>query len=167
MDYRGGRGPSAHNWHVFGAPSKYIFISRDSRRHLLPVVERAERVGRAIQTDAVILIDVPDQIVLDRIMNRRLCAKCGLDYNLIFHRPSTADVCDVCGGALVARADDNPQALAVRLAAYHGETRPLIEIFQRKEFVATVDAAESVEGVQAAIRQSLDIPSGAFARAGR
>ncbi len=37
--------------------------------------------------DAVILIDVPDQVVLDRIMNRRLCAKCGLDYNLIFHRP--------------------------------------------------------------------------------
>lgn len=54
------RKPSA--WHFFGAPSKYIFISRDSRRHLLSVVERAERVGRALQTDAVILIDTSEQV---------------------------------------------------------------------------------------------------------
>ena len=66
--------------------------------------------------------------------------------------PSVDGVCDVCGGALVTRADDNPEPLAVRLAAYHGETRPVLEIFQRKEYVATVDAAPSVPEVYAAIR---------------
>jgi adenylate kinase len=56
--------------------------------------------------DAVILLEVPDQLVRDRILSRRLCSESGVDYNLIFHRPATAGVCDVCGGQLVARADD-------------------------------------------------------------
>ena len=58
--------------------------------------------------DAVILLEVPDQLVRDRILSRRLCSEFGVDYNLIFHRPATAGVCDVCGGELVARADDTP-----------------------------------------------------------
>ena len=59
----------------------------------------------------------------------------------------------------MARDDDNPEALAVRLAQYHEETRPLIEIFERKEFVATFDATRSVEEVQAAIRQRFSLPA--------
>jgi adenylate kinase len=57
----------------------------------------------------------------------------------------------------VARADDNPEALAVRLAAYHEETKPLIAIFERKEFVATIDATRSIEEVQANIRERFDL----------
>jgi adenylate kinase len=128
---------------------------------------QAEFFLESYDINGVINLHLDDEEVHRRVLARRLCSQCGLDYNLIAHRPQREDVCDVCAGALVARADDNPEALAVRLAAYHGETRPLIEIFQRKEFVATVDAAESVEGVQAAIRQSFDLPSGAFVRAGR
>ena len=59
----------------------------------------------------------------------------------------------------MARADDNPEALAIRLAAYHEETRPLIEIFERKEFVATIDATRSVDEVQATIRQRFGLPA--------
>jgi adenylate kinase len=128
---------------------------------------QAEFFLESYDINGVINLHLDDEEVHRRVLARRLCSQCGLDYNLIAHRPQRADICDVCGGALVARADDNPEALAVRLAAYHGETRPLIEIFQRKEFVATVDAAQSVEEVQAAIRKSFDIPSGAFVRAGR
>jgi adenylate kinase len=73
-------------------------------------------------------------------------------------RPRRPDTCDVCGGTLVARADDNPEALAVRLAQYHEETKPLIEIFERKEFVATVDATKPVDEVQAAIRERFSLP---------
>ncbi len=128
---------------------------------------QAEFFLESYDINGVINLHLDDEEVHRRVLARRLCAQCGLDYNLIAHRPQREDTCDVCGGTLVARADDNPEALAVRLAAYHGETRPLIEIFQRKEFVATVDAAESVEGVQAGIRKSFDIPSGAFVRSGR
>ena len=72
---------------------------------------------------------------------------------------ATRDTCDVCQGTLVARADDNPEALAVRLSEYHEQTRPLIEIFQRKEYVATIDATQGVEEVQAAIRARFGLPA--------
>jgi adenylate kinase len=108
--------------------------------------------------DGVIDLHLPDEEVARRVLARRLCSQCGLDYNLIAHRPAVADTCDVCGGRLIARPDDNPEALAARLAAYHSQTEPLIEIFQRKEFVATIDATPSVDEVQAAIRAQLGLP---------
>jgi adenylate kinase len=67
-------------------------------------------------------------------------------------------VCDVCGSGLSARADDNPAALAVRLAEYHEKTIPVIEIFSRKEFVANIDATRSVDKIQAEIRERFGLP---------
>jgi len=96
--------------------------------------------------------------VARRVLARRVCSQCGLDYNLMALRPRQAGVCDVCGGTLEARADDNPESLAVRLAAYHEETKPLIEIFERKEFVTTVDATRPVEEVQDSIRERFSLP---------
>jgi len=114
---------------------------------------QAEFFLESYDIDGVINLHLPDEEVIHRVLARRLCSRCGLDYNLIAHRPLRPDTCDVCQGDLVARADDNPEALAVRLADYHEETKPLIAIFERKEFVATIDATRSVEDVQASIRQ--------------
>ena len=97
-----------------------------------------------------------DALTLDEY--DRLCSQCGLDSNLIAHRPQVDDVCDVCGGHLAVRDDDNPDALAIRLAEYHAQTKPLIELFQRKEFVATIDATAPVREVQAMIRRHFDLP---------
>jgi adenylate kinase len=119
---------------------------------------QAEFFLESYDIDGVIDLQLPDEEVARRVLARRLCSQCGLDYNLIAHRPAVADTCDVCGGRLVARADDNPEALVVRLQAYHEQTLPLIEIFQRKEFVAAVDATRSVGEVQAAIRQRFSLP---------
>jgi adenylate kinase len=69
--------------------------------------------------DAVILLEVPDELVEARILSRRLCSECGVDYNLISSRPAVAGVCDVCGGQLVTRADDTPPAVQGRLRDYH------------------------------------------------
>ena len=76
--------------------------------------------------DAVILLEVPDQLVKKRILSRRLCSECGVDYNLISHRPAVVGVCDVCRGRLVARDDDTPQAVQGRLRDYHDKTRPVL-----------------------------------------
>jgi adenylate kinase len=59
--------------------------------------------------------------------------QCGVDSNLISSRPAVADVCDVCGGRLVARADDTPQAVQARLRDYHEKTRPVLDLFRAKE----------------------------------
>jgi adenylate kinase len=120
---------------------------------------QAEFFLESYDIDGVIDLHLPDEEVTRRVLARRLCSGCGLDYNLIAHRPQVADTCDVCGSPLVARADDNPEALAIRLAQYHDETKPLIEIFERKEFVATIDATKSVDEVQAAIRGRFGLPA--------
>jgi adenylate kinase len=107
--------------------------------------------------DGVIYLDLPDTEVQRRVLARRICSRCGLDYNLIAHHPKQEDVCDVCGGRLLTRDDDTPQALAVRLREYHEKTRPVLDIFRRKEYVVTVDAARSAEEVQAEIRAKLGL----------
>jgi adenylate kinase len=106
--------------------------------------------------DAVLLIDVPDAVVQKRILNRRLCTKCGLDYNLIYHRPAVANTCDVCGAALVARADDTPDAVAVRLRDYHAKTQPILELFRRKELIIVVDGTRTPAEVHASLRRQLE-----------
>ncbi len=91
-------------------------------------------------------------------MSRRLCAKCGLDYNLIFHRPKKEGVCDVCGGILLQRADDNEDAVRLRLKDYHDQTEPILELFRRKELVVVVDGRRKPEEIQAEIRERLHLP---------
>ncbi len=108
--------------------------------------------------DAVIILDLPDEEVARRVLSRRLCSGCGLDYNLIAHRPAQPDRCDVCGGRLVARDDDTPEALQARLRDYYEKTQPVIDIFDRKEFVVTIDATRSKAEVFADICERLGLP---------
>jgi adenylate kinase len=107
--------------------------------------------------DAVILLEVPDQLVRDRILSRRLCSRCGVDYNLISSRPATEGVCDVCGGRLVVRADDTPEVVEGRLRDYHEKTRPVLELFGAKEVIVAVDATGPVAQVKAAIHDQLGL----------
>ena len=112
----------------------------------------------AYDIDAVLLIDVADEVVMERILSRRLCSKCGLDYNLIFHRPKSLDACDVCGGKLVQRTDDSLEAVKGRLRDYREKTEPILELFRRKELVVAVDGAPPAAQIQNAIRARLGLP---------
>ena len=107
--------------------------------------------------DAVILLEVPDRMVEERILGRRLCSGCGLDYNLISHRPAVLDVCDMCGGRLVTRPDDTPDTVRARLRDYHAKTEPVLDLFRAKEVVVAVDATEPPAAVQANIRKHLEM----------
>src|SRR5262249_24329317 len=100
-------------------------------------------------------IEVPDTVVQERILNRRLCPKCGLDYNLIFHRPAVVNTCDVCGAVLIARSDDTPETVHARLRDYHCKTQPILELFRRKELVIVVDGTPSAAAVQQNLRRQL------------
>jgi adenylate kinase len=120
---------------------------------------QAEFFLESYDIDAVIQIDLDDQVVRDRVLNRRLCSRCGLDYNLIFHRPANPAICDVCGGKLTARDDDHPEAVANRLADYHNKTKPILDLFSRKELIVSVDGSKPAVGVQAEIREKLGLAS--------
>lgn len=120
--------------------------------------EQAEFYLENYDCDAVIHLEVPDEIVMQRITNRRLCSKCGLDYNLINHRSNMPDTCDVCGGQLVARPDDNPDAIRARLQDYHDKTAPTLELFRKKGLIVRVDATQSADDVYSDLCQQLGLP---------
>ena len=118
---------------------------------------QAEFFLESYDIDGVIYLDLPDEEVTRRVLSRRLCSQCGMDYNLIYDRPEVEGRCEVCGGELISRADDTPEALASRLRDYHGKTAPVLEIFRRKEYVLTVDARPDRDTVQRAIREGLGL----------
>jgi adenylate kinase len=120
---------------------------------------QAEFFLESYDIDGVIQLDLPDSEVRRRVLARRLCAGCGMDYNLLENSPAVAGKCDNCGGDLVAREDDTEEALAVRLRDYHEKTNPVLDVFRRKEYVVTVDARPEPELVQQAIRNALALPS--------
>jgi adenylate kinase len=118
---------------------------------------QAEFFLESYDLDAVIQLDLPDEEVRRRVLNRRLCSRCGMDYNLIAHRPEVEGRCDVCGGELISRVDDSEEALSNRLRDYHEKTDPVLELFRRKEFVVAVDARPGRAAVQTAIREALNL----------
>jgi adenylate kinase len=122
---------------------------------------QAEFFLESYDIDAVIHLELPDSEVRRRVLARRLCSGCGMDYNLIEGRPAQEGICDVCGGTLTPREDDTEEALAVRLRDYHEKTNPVLEIFRRKEYVVNVDARPAKEAVQKDIRARLDLPADA------
>ena len=119
---------------------------------------QAEFFLESYDIDGVIYLMLPDSEVRRRVMARRLCDGCGMDYNLIDNSPRKEGQCDVCGGKLVQREDDTEDALAVRLREYHDKTNPVLDIFRRKEYVVTIDARPSKIEVQQAIRAALKLP---------
>jgi len=120
---------------------------------------QAEFFLESYDIDGVIHLDLPDEEVHRRVLARRLCSGCGLDYNLIAHRPRDESRCDVCGGELVSREDDTEHALAARLRDYYAKTDPVLDLFRRKEFVFTVDARPDRDPVQKVIRERLGLPA--------
>lgn len=120
---------------------------------------QAEFFLESYDLDAVMHLDLPDDEVWRRVLARRLCSRCGMDYNLIAHRPKEEGRCDVCGGELSSRADDTAEALTARLADYHAKTDPVLDLFRRKEYVVTVDARPDRATVARAIRERLSLPA--------
>jgi len=119
---------------------------------------QAEFFLESYDIDGVIELDLPDSEVRRRVLNRRLCANCGVDFNLIANSPRVPGRCDLCGGELVTREDDTEEALEVRLRDYHEQTNPALDLFRRKEYVITVDARPPQEEVQQDIRNQLGLP---------
>jgi len=111
--------------------------------------------------DAVLLIDVPDAIVLERILNRRLCPTCNLDYNLMFHRP-LSPILRYLWRIARRRADDTSEAVQARLRDYHTKTQPILELFRRKELVVIVDGTRPAAEVQQDLRRQLLLKSEAL-----
>ena len=98
---------------------------------------------------SAVLIDVPDEIIQDRIAGRRTCPKCKAGYHVRNLPPKVEGICDVCGAELVIRKDDNPDTVKDRLVVYHQQTEPLIAYYKGKGLIRTVDGMTGVDNVAA------------------
>ena len=91
--------------------------------------EIAKSISRPIE--AVINLDCDNDELVRRISGRRVCKNCGAPYHVITMKPKVEGVCDLCGGPLFQRKDDNEEALKVRLAHYVSETKPLLDFYKK------------------------------------
>ncbi|MCL1920502.1 MAG: adenylate kinase [Kiritimatiellaeota bacterium] len=105
--------------------------------------------------DMAILLDVPEEILTDRIAGRRVCPACGAGYHVASIPPKAEGVCDVCGAALVVRKDDNPETVRNRLAVYRVQTAPLIDFYEARGLLRRVDGAREAGLVADDLRRLL------------
>ena len=98
---------------------------------------------------SAVLIDVPDDIIQDRIAGRRTCPKCKAGYHVKNLPPKVEGVCDVCGKKLVIRKDDNPDTVKDRLVVYHQQTELLTAYYKGEGLLKTVDGMTGVDNVAA------------------
>ena len=105
--------------------------------------EILEKTGAPIRS--AVLVDVPDEIIADRIAGRRTCPKCKAGYHVKALPPKVEGICDKCGAELVIRKDDNPDTVKDRLVVYHRETEPLIAFYEGKGLLRKIDGDQGPE----------------------
>lgn len=98
----------------------------------------SKEINRPI--DVVINLDCDNEELVRRISGRRVCKTCGAPYHVDTMKPKVEGVCDVCGGPLFQRADDNEEALKVRLEHYVNETKPLLNFYEIEGLLRTFDS---------------------------
>lgn len=126
----------------------------------LPQAEALQELlkGKNIALDAVIEIQVPDEIIMERILGRFACMNCGEGYHDKFHKPKVYGVCDVCGHTnFYRRIDDNRETVQNRLVNYRSLTYPTIPYFEKQGLLKTVDGTGTIPAVSKKIDEVLGI----------
>lgn len=97
--------------------------------------------------DKVVLIDVKDDIIVDRMAGRRVCPKCGQMYHVENNPPKIAGICDECGTKLIQREDDMEQTVKRRLRIFHETTSPIIDYYAEKGLLLEVDGLQDIDKI--------------------
>ena len=115
--------------------------------------EKLSELGEKV--DYAINVDVPDENIVNRMSGRRACLSCGATYHIVSIPPKKEGICDVCGSELVLRDDDRPETVQNRLKVYHEQTQPLIDFYEKKGVLRSVDGTLPMEEVFTAITKIL------------
>ena len=108
-------------------------------------LKQAKTLDAITKIDAILLLDVPDWIIIERLSSRRICRNCGTVYNIRFLKSKVEGVCDKCGGPLYQRSDDNPEVIKKRLQVYKKQTKPLIEYFKQKKIPFVISGTKNLD----------------------
>jgi adenylate kinase len=123
----------------------------------VPQAEGIEEIlkGLGWNLDAVINIDVPEDVLVRRLALRRTCSSCGMMYHLENRPPALEGKCDECGAALGTRADDSEETIRKRLGVYLSQTAPLVDYYGRASQLVNIDGSGQVESIFDNIRTAL------------
>ncbi len=104
---------------------------------------------------AVVHVDVPREILMDRLTGRLICPNCGATYHRVFNPPKKEGVCDVCGSTLTQRSDDTPEAVERRLSIYYEQTAPVLSYYRAAGLLVDVDGDRPIDVVTESIVSEL------------
>ncbi|UXS76029.1 adenylate kinase [Staphylococcus chromogenes] len=115
-------------------------------------IEQAEALNSILkdlgrEVDAVVNIDVPEEELMNRLTGRRICEICGTTYHLVFNPPKVEDVCDLEGGKLYQREDDNPETVANRLDVNIKQSKPILDFYSQKGVLKNIDGSKNINEV--------------------
>ncbi len=99
------------------------------------------------QIDRVLLIEVDENELIERLTGRRVCGDCGANYHVKYKPPKVRNVCDQCGGDLYQRDDDSLSTVTERLEVYKKQTEPLVEFYQERGLLSKIDGNQDIDGV--------------------
>jgi adenylate kinase len=113
--------------------------------------------ARDSNIDFAINIDVDDATIINRMSGRRACPHCGATYHLAFFPPAKEGICDKCGSQLILRDDDAPETVKKRLTVYDEQTRPLIEYYQDKGILKSIDGTKDIQVITGEVMDMLGV----------
>lgn len=114
----------------------------------------SEVTNFSLRNDAVaIYFDIANDVLIQRLVNRRSCPKCGMIYNLISSPPKIMNYCDICDTQLVQRKDDNEETAKARFETYERETKPLLEYFENEGILAEINADAPISDVWQSLKE--------------
>ena len=124
-------------------------------------IEQAEALNNIMseldrEIDAVINIEVPEEELMNRLTGRRICEKCGTTYHLVFNPPKVDGICDIDGGKLYQREDDNPETVSNRLSVNVKQSKPILEYYDEKGVLKNIDGAKDIDEVTKDVIDILD-----------
>lgn len=123
-------------------------------------VSQAEKLDMILgvkgnKLDLVLNIESPFDVLVSRLLSRRICSSCGKTYNMISNPPE-GDKCSVCGGKVVSRADDKEDVIRNRLEVYVRNTHPLIEYYEKKGVLCSVDGDRTIMEIYSDVKKMIE-----------
>lgn len=108
-----------------------------------------------IELDKVVNIYADKEILIERVVGRRICKTCGKGYHIKFNPPKKENVCDVDGGELFQREDDTKETVSTRIEVYEKQTQPLIDYYKKKGIILDIDGTQPIAKVSETIARAL------------